>query len=424
MLKTTATPLAHQFFAGLVLLCFLSYTSQSAFALEPQDLELLKKIQKDSFQYFLVYSDPETGLTLDSSRSGSPASIAATGFALAAISVASTNGWLSYREAYQRIDRTLNTLEHKAAKKNGFFYHFLDPKTGNRAWGSEVSSIDTALLMAGVLIAAASFRGTEIETRARKLYEEVDWPWMLNNTFLFAHGWKPDQGFLPYYWDTYSEHLILQALALGSETHPVPEQVWEEWERRKDSYNGTEIVYSYTGSLFTYQFPHAFIDFRDLNDREVNYATNSEKATVANQEFCALHSAEFESYQQERWGLSACLGPDGYKAYGAEPGIAYHDGTIAVHASIGSIVFTPEASTRMIRTLYDEFGDQLYGRFGFKGSFNLDRNWWANEYLAIDQGLIVLMLENYLHDGAVWMRFMSNPEIERWVKRTNLKSAA
>ncbi|MBI4358763.1 MAG: hypothetical protein HY584_05625 [Candidatus Omnitrophica bacterium] len=385
-----------------------------------EDRLLLKKIQKDSFQYFLIHTDSETGLTKDSSRSGAPASVAATGFALASFAIASSNGWLSYRDAYERIERTLATLEHRAMGEKGFFYHFLDPKTGKRTWASEVSSIDTALLMAGVLLAATYFRGTTLEIRARRLYERIDWNWMLNGTLLFSHGWKPNQGFLPYYWDMYSEHLILQALASGSQTHPVPPEVWNAWERRTELYDGNAIVYAYTGSLFTYQFAHAFIDFRSIQDKEINYFKNSTLATLANKKFCELNQSEYQSYREGHWGLSASLGPDGYRPYGAEPGIGLHDGTIAPYAAIGSIVFTPNESMDLIRNLVNQYGDRIYGPHGFKDAFNVDRNWWAREYLGIDEGIIVLMLENFLNDGAVWKRFMRLPMVERWIERAKL----
>ena len=402
----------------------ISLYAQEAVSLSGENRLLLKKVQKDSFQYFLIHTDPGTGLTKDSSRPGAPASIAATGFALASFAVASQNGWLSYREAYQKIERTFDTLEQRTASERGFFYHFLDSKTGKRAWNSEISSIDTALLIAGALIAGSYFRGTVLETRSKRLYERVDWNWMRNGTFLFCHGWKPGRGFLPYYWDMYSEHLILQALALGSVSHPVPQKVWLEWKRLMDSYNDHKIIYSYTGSLFTYQYAQAFIDFRNLNDRGINYFQNSKEAALANQEFCNFYKDQYQSYQDNVWGLSACLGPEGYKAYGAEPGIGLHDGTIASYAAIGSIVFTPSQSMSVIRTLYEKYGERLYGELGFKDAFNLDRNWWADEYLGTDQGIVVLMLENFLNDGAVWKHFMKFPLIQQWMERAELRNKA
>ena len=389
--------------------------------LSQEDRLLLKQIQKDSLEYFLAYTNPETGLTQDSSRSGSPASITATGFALASFAIGSVNGWLSYREAYEKIERTLDTLEQRTPNEHGFFYHFVDPKTGKRVWNSEISSIDTALLIAGALLASSYFKGTGLESRAKRLYDRVDWNWMRNGSRQICHGWKPKEGFLPYYWDMYSEHLILQALALGAETHAVPETVWKSWERQSEDWEGNKIVYSYTGSLFTYQYSHAFIDFKNLDDNGVDYFKNSTLATLANQKFCLLNAAQYQTYQNGIWGLSASLGPDGYQAYGAEPGTALHDGTIAPYAAIGSITFTPNESMNVIRTLYEKYGGHLYGPYGFKDAFNLDRNWWADEYLGIEQGITIMMIENQINNGDVWSRFMKLSAIRRWIERAKLR---
>ena len=173
---------------------------------------------------------------------------------------------------------------------------------------------------------------------------------------------------------------------------------------------------------FCCQYSHAFIDFRNLNDGGINYFENSKNATIANREFCALNQEEYHSYQNQIWGLSACLGPDGYKAYGAEPGIGLHDGTIASYAAAASVVFTPSESIATIRNLYEKYGDRLYGPLGFKDSFNLDQNWWASEYLGIDQGITVLMLENFLNEGAIWKRFMRLPAIQRWIERAQFET--
>ena len=410
----------------ILLLIFFIFARSIPLYAEPevlsaQDRLLLKQIQKDSLNYFLAYTNPETGLTQDSSRSGSPASIAATGFALASFAIGSANGWLSYREAYEKIERTLDTLEQRTPNEHGFFYHFVDSKTGRRVWNSEISSIDTALLIAGALLAASYFKGTGLEVRVKRLYERIDWNWMRNGTMQMCHGWKPKEGFLPYYWDMYSEHLILQALALGAQTHAVPKTVWKSWNREKEDWQGKPIVYSYTGSLFTYQFSHAFINFKNLNDDGINYFENSRLATLANQNFCLLNQVQYQTYQNGVWGLSASLGPDGYQAYGSEPGIALHDGTIAPYAAIGSIVFTPKESMEIIRTLYEKYGERLYGNYGFKDAFNLDRDWWAGEYLGIDQGITVMMIENHLNDGAVWNHFMKLPAMKLWIERAGLQ---
>jgi hypothetical protein len=388
-----------------------------------EDRPLLEQIEKDTIQYFIRFSHRSSGLTQDSSRPGSPASVAATGFSLASLAVAQSRGWLSYSEAYDKIKETLLTLRDNAEHKNGFFYHFLDAKTGKRVWNSEASSIDTALLLAGALVAAQYFKGTEVPRLAKEIYERVDWEWMLNGGQLIGHGWKPESGFLPYYWDTYNELIILQALAIGSPTHPIPPETWEAWNRLEDEYNGKTIVYSHSGSLFTYQFAQAFIDFRELWDRDINYFDNSKKATMANWEYSLSFKDKYKSYSEISWGLSASVGPGGYRAYGAKPGEGIHDGTIAPYASIGSIVFTPELSISAIKFFYDQYKDPLYGPAGFKDAFNLNKKWWSREYLGIDQGISVLMLENFLSDGKIWGEFMRLPAIQKWIKLCRLRKS-
>ena len=388
--------------------------------LTAEDRVLLEKIERDTIQYFIRNSDRDTGLTQDSSRPGSPASIAATGFSLASLAVAESRGWISYPKAYDQVRKTLQTLRNRAHHQNGFFYHFLDTKTGRRVWGSEASSIDTALLIAGALLAGEHFKGTEIPRLAHDLYERVDWKWMMNGSELICHGWKPESGFLPYYWDTYNELIILLALAIGSPSHPVPPEAWKAWERKEDEYNGKRIVYAHSGSLFTYQYSHAFIDFRNLWDGELNYFENSRKASEANWEYSLSFRDQYLSYSENSWGLSACAGAAGYRAYGGKPGEGIQDGTIAPYASIGSLVFTPERSLAAIRHFYGAYRDSLYGPLGFKGSFNLNKKWWSREYLGIDQGVSVLMLENFLSGGSVWEKFMKLAAIQKWIRLSGL----
>ncbi|MDD5216768.1 MAG: glucoamylase family protein [Candidatus Omnitrophica bacterium] len=395
---------------------------QGLFAYEPdaRDVQLLSKIEQDSIQYFVRMSDKVTGLTRDSSQAGSPASIAATGFALAAVAIGQSRGWIPKEQAYAQIKKTLRTLLSKADQKKGFFYHFLDPRSGKRVWGSEVSSIDTTLLVAGALLAGQYYPGTEIEAMAKKVYARIDWQWMMNNSSLVCMGWKPESGFLPYYWNSYNEHLLLQALAIGSPTHPIPAEAWNAWTRNEDVYRDKDIVYSYTGCLFTYQYAQAYIDFRELDDRGINYFDNSVNASIANWEYSSENRDQYKSYGGNLWGLSASLGPAGYKAYGAKPGQGLHDGTIAPHSALSSINFTPERSIAAAHLFFNQYQDRLYDHFGFKDAFNLDKNWWAEEYLGIDQGITVLMLENYLNHGAVWNKFMQLLPVQFWIKRCNL----
>ena len=418
-LKTTFTkPLSC--LLGILILCS-SPVPVTAYDPTHEEIALLQKIQKDTFQYFVRLSDKTTGLTKDSSQPGSPASIAATGFSLAAFAIAGERGWVEKEYARDYIHKTLKTVLEKAAHKNGFFYHFIDTRSAKRVWSSEASSIDTALLVAGALLAATYYPGTNIESMAHEIYNRIDWPWMMNKTDLICMGWRPEEGFLPYYWDSYNELLILQVLALGSPTHPIPPDAWDAWDRWEDEYKGHKVVYAHSGSLFTYQYSHAFIDFRNLDDAGINYFDNSIAATLANKAFSDEFSRYYKSYSKYSWGLSASVGPGGYKAYGALPGQGAHDGTIAPYGAIGSIFFTPEESIRAIEFFYKRFGKRVYGGYGFKGAFNLDKNWWAQEYLGIDQGISVLMLENYLYSGNLWQRFMKLATVKKWIEVAEIK---
>lgn len=392
-----------------------------AYEITPEDRTLLEKIEKDSVQYFIRSSNKATGLTKDSSRPGSPASIAATGFSLAAFAIGQDRGWVPKDYAQTYLRKTMSALLTKADHEKGFYYHFLDPATGKRVWKSEASSIDTALLVAGALLAGEYFPGTDIQKMAQKIYARVDWKWMLNESLLVCMGWVPETGFLPYYWDTYNEHLIIQALALGSPTHPIPKEAWSEWFRNEDEFKGRKIVFAHSGSLFTYQFPQAFIDFRELDDKGINYFENSKQATLANFEYSNGFAGQFKAYSNTSWGLSASAGPGGYKAYGGKPGLGLHDGTIAPYAALSSIIFTPEQSTAAARFFFENYGTELYGIFGFKDAFNVDKKWFAEEWIGIDQGITVLMLENYLNEGVVWKKFMSLEPVRRWIEICELQ---
>ncbi len=400
-------------------ICFAFSASGFALKISGEDYKMLSKISRNSFQFFLDFTDSSTGLTRDSSQPGSPASIAATGFYLAGLGIAKENGWLSHSEAYKRARQTLHTALKRAEHKNGFFYHFLNPKTARRAWASEASSIDTALFIAGALYVGQVFKDTEIERLANQIYKRVDWEWMTNNRYMISHGWKPERGFLPHYWDMYSEHLILQALSLGASRNPTSTEVWKEWRRTKDNYEGKEIVYAFSGSLFTYQYSHAFIDFRSLNDDGINYFTNSINASLANKEFSLAGSDQYPGYKTS-WGLTACLGPAGYVAYGAPPcgNKCRSDGTIAPSGAIGSLPFTPQESLDATRNMW-QMKDKIFTRYGFTDSYNLGKKWFSKEYIAIDQGITVLMIENFI-DGKIWKKFMTLPAIQRWAEKGDL----
>jgi len=208
--------------------------------------------------------------------------------------------------------------------------------------------------------------------------------------------------------------MILYALAIGSPTHPIPREYWQEWDKPVDEYAGYRVVYCNTGSLFVYLQSHAWIDFRDIRDNEIDYWQNSINAVDANRQFCIDNETDFITYSDNQWGLTASLGPWGYKGYGAKPGWPVHDGTISPFAIGGSMPFEPELSIQALWHIYEQYGRKVYGQYGFKDAFNLKESWFADEYLGIDEGLFLIMAENY-RTGLVWNIFMRLGSIKKWI---------
>jgi len=392
-----------------------SFSVPAQFQLSNEDEKFLDKVEHDAIMYFWEQANPENGLIKDSNTDYSPSSIAAVGFGLTALCIGVERGWLNRNEVYLRIWRTLRTFLVNVENVHGFFYHFLDMKSGKRAWSCEVSSIDTALFLAGALFAGEYFSGTEIEKIATQIYTRVDWPWMLANRNVLCMGWKPEQGFLSYYWDSYSELMIIYALAIGSPTHSIPADYWYNWNRSNGRYGNKTFIYCPTGSAFVYQYAHAWIDFKKISDRYANYWDNSVKALESNRQFCIDHQKDYETYGEKCWGLSACVGPRGYRGYGGGPGRPLHDGTVTPCAAAGSLPFMPDASLEMLKHIYDTYKNKVYGKYGFYDAFNIDEDWFCNTYIGIDQGITALMIEN-LRTGMVWSYFMNNKYVQKWVK--------
>jgi hypothetical protein len=225
-------------------------------------------------------------------------------------------------------------------------------------------------------------------------------------------GWTPEQGFLSARWDKYAEHLLMYLLGLGSPTFPLPPESWDAWERHWTEYRG--FRYLDCPPLFTHQYSHAFVDFRRWRDCHADYWASSVQATLANRQFCIDHADQFKSYGANSWGLTACDGPDGYRAYGAAEG--WHDGTVSPHAPAGSLPFAPVKCLAALKFFRSQFGDRLWGRYGFKSAFNLDRHWWATDTIGIDQGMTLIMIEN-LRSGRVWRWMAGDPTLQRGLKR-------
>ncbi|MDP8261873.1 MAG: glucoamylase family protein [Candidatus Ancaeobacter aquaticus] len=384
--------------------------------MDSQVKKFLKKVEKDSFKYFLHESNPNNGLVKDSSDPYSPCSIAAVGFGVTALCIAESHGWIPHEDAYNRVLNTLYTFRDRVKHKKGFYYHFVSMKTGKRVWRSEASSIDTALFIAGALFAGEFYKGTEVEKIADQLYRRVNWKWMLNGKKILCMGWKPETGFLPYYWDSYSESILLYALAIASPTYSIPKKSWSEWERPMADSKIGPMIYCLTGSLFVYQYSHAWIDLKYLYDGDINYFDNSIKATILNREYCIKKAKDFRTYGLNSWGLTASYGPYGYKGYGSRPGRGLQDGTVAPCAVAGSIPFAPTICINALEYMYRQFGNKVYGKYGFYDAYNIDKEWFCKKYLGIDQGITVLMIDDYLY-GTVWKYFMRNRYIKDWVKK-------
>ena len=399
--------------------------------LSPLDIDLLDDIQRRSFRYFWDHADPHTGLVLDRVRSdGKPdqlwhqnvASIAATGFGLTALCIAAEHRWISRDTARARILTTLRFFATQAPQVHGWFYHFMDSSTGQRVWKSEVSSIDTALLLSGILTARRAFSDDpEIMTLATLIYNRVNFPWMLDGSRdVLRHGWRPETGFIKHDWDSYSELMILYVLAIGSPTHPISPSSWYNWKLpvvQLDSY-----TYVGGGPLFIQQYSQAYVDLRDRTQVQlaptntyvpsVNYFANAVAATRAQQAMAVALSRKFPGYSSEIWGITASESAKGYLAWGGSPNDPRIDGTVVPAAAGGSLMFAPDICIPALRSMLVRYGKQIYGPYGFADAFNPTTGWVSPFLLGIDAGITLLSADN-LRTGAVWHWFMANPDVDR-----------
>lgn len=411
----------------------------------------LDTLQVKTLRFFLETTPVETGLTLDRWPADySPASIAAIGFGLTCYPIAAERGLCSRSDASRRVLNTLkflyqlpqgNQAEGVAGFK-GFFYHFLDRKTGLRTWNCELSTIDTGLLMAGVLFCQSYFDGKsaveqEIRALADSLYRRVDWMWFTDGRRGLVTGWYPERGFTEYTWKGYNEAMIMYLLALGSPTHPLPDWYLHEWysSYKWEAFQGIEYVAF--GPLFGHHYSHSWIDFRGIFDRYlwgrgIDYFENARRATYIHRAYAIANPQGYRDYGPDIWGLSACDGPgdtlmivDGktrrfwsYRAREVSPSWVDDDGTIAPTAAGGSIAFAPEICVPALKAMKSRYGSLLWGEYGFRDSFNPtfrtaktgNQTWAAKDYLGIDQGPIAIMIEN-LRNGMAWEVMKKNPYI-------------
>ena len=418
-------------------------------------------LQERTFRFFWDTTDPETGLAPDRWPTPSFSSIAAVGFALTSYPIGVTNGWITREQARAR---TLTTLQFFAdapqgegegmSGYKGFFYHFLGVTKGHRFARAELSTIDTALLIAGVLFAQSWYDGdhpdeVRIRAFAEQLYAGVDWTWITPRAPFVSMGWNPESGFIPHDWDIFNEGMILYLLALASPTHPLPPETWDAvtatFEKSWTDDGGEPHIHF--APLFGHQYSHVWVDFRGIRDRyiaakDIDYFENSRRAVRHQRGYAVRNPGGFAGYGEDIWGLTACDGPGDFKqtirgrefaffSYSARGPGDRDDGTIAPTAAAASIAFEPELSRAAIVAMRSRYGPAIYGKYGFLDSFNptlMIRDaplkhgriapgygWVDGDYLGIDQGPIVAMIENH-RTGLVWETMRRNPHIVRGLK--------
>jgi hypothetical protein len=282
-------------------------------------------------------------------------------------------------------------------------------------WDSEISSVDTALLLCGVLTCREHFRYAEITRLAYEIFNRIDWTWLSEDTTLLPHGWSPESGFLPYRWDLYSEHMMLYLLGMGSLTHPLPVSAWNAWKRTLFEYEGLRYIGSYA-PLFIHQYSQAWFDFRGKRDRFADYFQNSIIATEAHRRFCIELSKQFPDYTNDLWGITASDSRDGYVVWGGPPEVGPIDGTVVPSAAGGSLPFLPESALGVLKHMKSRYGANAWSRYGFVNAFNPLTGWYDPDVVAIDTGITMLMAEN-LRTGFVWKTFMNNAEARRGLDR-------
>lgn len=441
----------------LLLLLLTLTTARAQYVLTARDNAFLDSLERDTFGFFWETANPQNGLIPDRAPTPSFSSIASVGFGLTAYLVGVERGYISRAQA---ADRTLKTLRFFAtapqsdqatgvAGYKGFFYHFLDMKTGERFKQVELSTIDTALLLGGILSCQTYFDQknpveTEIRQLAEQIYGRVDWTWFQHHPPFVSMGWHPEKGFINNDWTGYNEGMLLYVLALGSPTHAIGPEAWPAWTKSYDwktFYGQTMVNFD---PLFGHQYSHVWIDFRGIKDpymraKGIDYAENSRRATYANRAYCVANPANWLEYGPTVWGLTACDGPKdttangqaffSYRARGAADQQIVDDGTIAPTAAGGSLAFAPEICLPALEAMKSRYGSKLYGKYGFRDAFNptyryasrfangpTTNGWFDIDYLGIDQGPILLMAEN-ARTRFVWNLMKKNPHIRRGLVR-------
>lgn len=437
-------------------------------AASPDGEAFLDLVQARTFEYFWDETNPANGLTQDRAPNRTFASIAAVGFALTAYPIGVERGYITRAEAAERTLTTLRFFREApqgpepvgTTGYRGFFYHFLDVETGHRFETNELSTIDTSLLLGGVIVAQQYFDGEDarevaIRSYADSIYHRVEWTWIRPRAPRIAMAWYPESGFGTADWRGYDEAMILYILALGTPTYAVEPGVWDAWTSTYQwgTFHGSEPHVGF-GPLFGHQYSHVWIDFRGIQDeyirgRGIDYFENSRRATLAQRAYAIANPGEWDGYGPDIWGLTASDGPvnatlviDGrerrfhtYWARGASFTGVTDDGTLVPTAAGGSVPFAPEVTIPALRAMYERFGDHVFREYGFIDAFNPTLRtpietqhgrvvpgvgWFDDDYLGIDQGPILIMIENH-RTGMIWDLVRRSPYIVRGLCRAGFR---
>ena len=441
-------------------------TDVPARPLSPLVEPVLIDLEERTFRYFWDTANPKNGLVPDRYPSPSFASIAAVGFGLTSYPIGVERGYVKRKDARKRVLTTLRFLwnapqgthQYGMSGYKGFYYHFLDMKTGERFEDSELSTVDTVLLLAGVLFCQSYFDGThpeEVEIRrlADQIYHRVDWRWAQTRNPAISLGWSPEEGFLEYDWRGYNEAMLVYVLALASPTHPVGSDAWAQWTSTYDQSWRTVFGQEHLdfAPLFGHQYSHVWLDFRKIQDaymrgRGIDYFENSRRAIYAQQAYAIANPLGCKAYGATIWGITASDGPGeieiddksgrrvfrAYSARGIGGAAAHDDCTLAPTAAVASIPFAPELAIPAVLDMHRRFGQYIYGTYGFLDAFNpsftftdvalqqgrriAGVGWVDHDYLGIDQGALIAMIENY-RSGLIWNVMRDNPYVRRGLAR-------
>ena len=386
------------------------------------DNQLLDDIEQTAFLFFWEQADSTTGMVRDralatgASDSRIVSSIAATGFGLTALCIGDQRGYQAHAAILARVQATLNFVANtlQPSGSNGFCYHFVNMNTGARAFNSEVSSIDTAILLCGVLTCRAYFSDATVQNLATQIYSTVNFNWMLNGGQTLSMGWTPENGFLAARWDHYSELMMLYLLAIGAPnaSFAIQPSSWNAWARPTIQYQGLSYI-SGSDPLFVHQYSHSWFDFRSKKDAFANYFQNSITATQAHRLFCISLASQFSDYSADLWGITSSDSKNGYVAWGGPSAqgtsIGPVDGSIVPCATAGSLAFDFPDAIHVLRWIRGHY-PQAWQHYGYVDAFNPLSGWYDTDVLGIDLGISMLMAENE-RTQFVWNTFMKNQEV-------------